>query len=68
MSQCYHLHIYLHYYYGSLLPAHCQSGKPMGVIHGADGPQLLANIRQLLQVEVAAMKGKGERPVVSEES
>ncbi|KAK3892016.1 hypothetical protein Pcinc_004141 [Petrolisthes cinctipes] len=40
------------------------SGKPMSVIHGADGPQLLANIRQLLQVEVAALKGQGDRPVV----
>ncbi|KAK4293729.1 hypothetical protein Pmani_033602 [Petrolisthes manimaculis] len=40
------------------------SGKPMSVIHGADGPQLLANIRQLLQLEVAALKGQGDRPVV----
>ncbi|XP_071518413.1 uncharacterized protein [Panulirus ornatus] len=40
------------------------SGKPMTVIHGADGPQLLNTIRRLLKVEVAALKGRGEREVV----
>ncbi|XP_042203397.1 thioredoxin domain-containing protein 6-like [Homarus americanus] len=40
------------------------SGKPMTVIHGADGPQLLNTIRRLLKVEVAALKGRGERQVV----
>lgn len=37
----------------------------MAVIHGADGPQLLNTIRRLLKVEVAALKGRGERQVVS---
>ncbi|XP_053634743.2 thioredoxin domain-containing protein 6 [Cherax quadricarinatus] len=40
------------------------SGKPMSVIHGADGPQLLSTIRRLLKVEVAALKGRGDRQVV----
>ncbi|XP_045616222.2 thioredoxin domain-containing protein 6 [Procambarus clarkii] len=40
------------------------SGKPMAVIHGADGPQLLTTIRRLLKVEVAALKGRGDRQVV----
>ncbi|KAK8380429.1 hypothetical protein O3P69_016779 [Scylla paramamosain] len=40
------------------------TGKAMDVIHGADGPRLLNSIRRLLKVEVAAIKGDGDRPVV----
>ncbi|XP_045117234.1 thioredoxin domain-containing protein 6-like [Portunus trituberculatus] len=40
------------------------AGKAMDVIHGADGPRLLNSIRRLLKVEVAAIKGNADRPVV----
>ncbi|XP_050714981.1 thioredoxin domain-containing protein 6-like [Eriocheir sinensis] len=40
------------------------SGKAMAVVHGADGPRLLNQVRRLLKIEVAALKGKGERQVM----
>nr|XP_027237300.1 thioredoxin domain-containing protein 6-like [Penaeus vannamei] len=44
-------------------------GKPLGVIHGADGPNLLATIRVLLKKEISIIKGQGgARDVVLLES
>ncbi|XP_063589018.1 thioredoxin domain-containing protein 6-like [Penaeus indicus] len=44
-------------------------GKPLGVIHGADGPNLLSTIRLLLKKEISIIKGQGgERDVVLLES
>ncbi|KAK7067687.1 hypothetical protein SK128_017796 [Halocaridina rubra] len=45
-----------------------QSGKPLTVIHGANGPLLLNTIRKLLKKEIAVLKGQGEREVVLLES
>ncbi|CAL4126194.1 unnamed protein product, partial [Meganyctiphanes norvegica] len=44
------------------------SGKPVGVVHGANGPLLLTTIRDLVKKEQLISKGKAERDVVLLES